>query len=179
MQNWVIISEDYLNYLRGFEPRIPHSNYGETKFKPFFGTLFEMDELVYVTQVSHPKSRHHNMRDALDFQKIYLPGGSSGAPDRLIAVVNLNYMFPLPKTMLKTLDYGDIDQYRTFPSSAEKGKYIDLLKKEISKINELGVEKKAFRLYQLKLNYPNDKVSCRCVDFKFLESKSREYNSNT
>lgn len=29
MQNWVIISEDYLNYLRGFEPRIPHSNYGE------------------------------------------------------------------------------------------------------------------------------------------------------
>lgn len=58
MQNWVIVDEKYLDYLRGFEPRIPHSNYGEAKLKPFFGALFEVDELVYITQVSHPQTRH-------------------------------------------------------------------------------------------------------------------------
>ena len=52
MQNWVIVDEKYLDYLRGFEPRIPHSNYGEAKLKPFFGALFEVDELV--SQTSHP-----------------------------------------------------------------------------------------------------------------------------
>ena len=50
---WKIVNEDYLNYLRHNETRIPHSNYGEDKYKPFFGILFETNDFYYVTQISH------------------------------------------------------------------------------------------------------------------------------
>ncbi len=178
MQNWVIVDEKYLDYLREFEPRIPYSNYGEANMKPFFGALFEVDDLIYVTQVSHPQTRHLTMHNALDFHKIYLPNDSLSLTDRLAAVVNLNYMFPLPKTMLKFLDYSTIEQHRTFSSLSEKSKYIDLLKKEMIEINKSGIDKKALRLYELKLNYPDNKTSRRCVNFKFLEDKAKTYITN-
>ena len=34
MQNWVVIEEKYLDYLRATERRIPFSNYGSDKYKP-------------------------------------------------------------------------------------------------------------------------------------------------
>lgn len=175
MQKWVVVDDKYLNYLREFESRIPISDYGANKYKPFFGALFTVGDLVYITQVSHPQPRHLNMRDALDFHKIYLPNKSSTQPDRLVAVVNLNYMFPMPKVMLKFLDYADIDQYHSFVSSAEKSKYINLLQKELAGINKSKLKDRAFRLYQLKLNYPDDRVSKRCIDFRALEQNAYAY----
>ena len=71
MQNWVVIDEKYLNYLRGYEHRIPFSDYGADHYKPFFGVLFEKDDLVYITQISHAQPRHELIRDALDFTTIY------------------------------------------------------------------------------------------------------------
>lgn len=41
MQNWLVIDESYLDYLRKYEHRIPKSNYSTSKLKPFFGKLFE------------------------------------------------------------------------------------------------------------------------------------------
>lgn len=35
MQNWFIIDEKYLDYLRKEEQRIPYSDYGSNKFKLF------------------------------------------------------------------------------------------------------------------------------------------------
>ncbi len=61
MQNWVIIDEKYLDFLRAAEPRIPFSDYGTDKYKPFFGVLFEIGDLVYVTQISHAQPRHMNI----------------------------------------------------------------------------------------------------------------------
>ena len=37
---WINVNEDYLDFLRKSEPKIPHTNY-ENKYKPFFGVLFE------------------------------------------------------------------------------------------------------------------------------------------
>ncbi len=45
-------------------------------------------------------------------------------------------------------------------------------------INKSGIDKKALRLYQLKLNYPDNKTSRRCVNLKFLESKAKTYIIN-
>lgn len=39
---WLVIDEKYLNYFRNKESKIPNSNYGNNKFKPFFGILFEL-----------------------------------------------------------------------------------------------------------------------------------------
>lgn len=90
---WINVNEKYLDYLRNVESRIPRTDYGSDKYKPFFGVLFEIDNLYYITQVSHAQTRRYKMKQQKDFFKIY----DSKNLNRLIAVVNLNYMFPIPK----------------------------------------------------------------------------------
>lgn len=175
MQNWVVIDEKYLNYLRATERRIPYSDYGTDKYKPFFGVLFEEGDLAYVTQISHAQPRHAAMRNAPDFIKVFLPDRNPVNPDRLAAVVNLNYMFPIPKSMIQNLEYKDIDKHRSFKSDQEKSQYIDLLKRELSQINTLNIDVKAKKLYEKKKRFPNDAVSLRCVDFCALEQLAKQY----
>lgn len=50
------VNEKYLDYLRNVESRIPRTDYGSDKYKPFFGVLFEIDNLYYITQVSHAQT---------------------------------------------------------------------------------------------------------------------------
>lgn len=70
---WINVDEQYLDYLRGYEKRIPFTDYGTDKYKPFFGVLFEIDDLYYVTQVSHAQPRHYKLKENKDFFKIYDP----------------------------------------------------------------------------------------------------------
>ncbi|MBD5463548.1 MAG: hypothetical protein HDR24_10940 [Lachnospiraceae bacterium] len=91
---WINVNEQYLDYLRKVEKRIPRTDYGEDRYKPFFGILFEKDGLYYITQVSHAQPRHNKLKQQKDFYKVYDPK----SPTRLIAVINLNYMFPIPKS---------------------------------------------------------------------------------
>ena len=175
MQTWVTVDEKYLDYLRSFEGKIPNSNYGADKMKPFFGVLFEIGDLAYVTQISHIKPRHLKMKDAPDFRKIYIPGSNPNLPDRPVAVVNLNYMFPIPKALVKPLYYRDIDKHRAFSSKSERTKYVDLLMKEMAAINKIGIEGLAQKLYKTKADFPDAVVSKRCLDFKMLEEKAQVY----
>ena len=115
------------------------------------------------------------MRNTPDFIKIYIPDRTPGAPDRLVAVVNLNYMFPIHKSLVTNLEYKDIDKHRTFRTPLEKSQYIDLLTKELEQINNLNIDKKAQKLYEKKLRFPNDTVSKRCVDFCALELLASTY----
>jgi len=50
---WLVIDEKYLDYLRIIDSRIPYSDYGENRYKPFFGVLFETEHFCYVTQMAH------------------------------------------------------------------------------------------------------------------------------
>lgn len=175
MQNWVVIDEKYLDFLRKEEPRIPFSDYGTDKYKPFFGVLFEVGDLAYVTQISHAQPRHHRMRNAPDFIKIFIPDRNPMNPDRLAAVVNLNYMFPIHKSLIEKLEYKDIEKHRTFKTPLEKSQYIDLLTKELAQINNLGIDTKAKRLYDKKKRFPSDTVSRRCIDFCSLEPFAEAY----
>ena len=131
---WIIVDEKYLDYLRGYESRIPRTNYGSDKYKPFFGVLFEIEDLYYVTQVSHPQRRHEHMTQQKDFYKLFDPNNSN----KLLAVVNLNYMFPIPKQYTQVFQNKNINQYRTFSSEDEKSKYISLLALELKAINKLS-----------------------------------------
>ena len=175
MQNWVVIDEKYLDYLRAVENRIPFSDYGTDKYKPFFGVLFEIGDLAYVTQVSHAQPRHIQMKNAPDFIKIFIPDRNPANPDRLVAVINLNYMFPIHKTLIENLEYKNIEKHRTFRSLQEKSQYIDLLTKELAQINKLGVDAKAKKLYDKKKRFPSDAVCRRCIDFCAMESLAKTY----
>lgn len=151
--------------------RIPNINYGENKYKPFFGTLFEVDDLYYVTQVSHPQKRHLSLRQQKDFFKLFDPN----SPKRLIAVINLNYMFPVHKSQTYSFEKKNIDTYRTFKSDEEKSKYIKLLNLELSIINSMDLGTKALNLYNLKYSNPEDAVSKRCINFKFMEKNALKF----
>lgn len=168
---WINVDEKYLDYLRSTESRIPKTDYGSDKYKPFFGVLFEVDDLYYVTQVSHPQKRHRNMKQQKDFYKLFDPDN----PTHLIAVVNLNYMFPIPKECTSDFKKKEIDNYRTFKSEDAKSKYIDLLDTELRVINSLKLDQKALLIYNLKYNKPDDKVSSRCIDFKAMERLAKLY----
>ena len=169
MVSWKIINEDYTDYLRNnFESRIPLTNYGVDKLKPFFGELFRIGDLVYVTQVTSPKSRHFKLKQSIDFYKIY-------QGKQLISCVNLNYMFPVPIAELSNMQYKDIDQYVTFKTEQDKSKYIQLLKYELSEINKLGLETASVDLYKRKYDKPKDPVSLRCFDFKALENGANQW----
>lgn len=159
---WYTVDEDYLNFLRSNEPRIPNADYGPEKFKPFFGALFELGDIVFITQVSHPQRRHQRMHENTDFCKLY-----NG--NHLIAVVNLNYMFPVHKNRLIEVKYKNIDNFRTFVDNNERNQYITLLKKEMKQIKQKNISSKAYKLYNRKSSFPYDKVSKRCLDFKHLE----------
>lgn len=169
---WINVDENYLDYLRSIENRIPRTDYGSNKYKPFFGVLFETDNLYYVTQVSHPQKRHKNMKQQKDFYKLFDPDNTT----RLIAVVNLNYMFPIPKECTHDFEKKKIDTYRTFKSEDAKSKYIDLLDTELKVINTLNLSEKALYIYNLKYNKPEDNLSKRCIDFKYMEILAKSYS---
>ena len=178
METWIVVDEEYLSYLREYDPRVPFSNYGADKMKPFFGELFSIGDLVYITPISHPQARHNKMKNAPDFQKVYAPDKNSAVGDRLIAVVNLKYMIPIPKDMITPLVYADIEQHRTFKTEQDKSKYIDLLKTELEIIKKSNIVNKASRLYNLKINYPDNVIAQRCIDFKLLETKAMLYSDS-
>ena len=45
---WIDIDDKYLDFLREFEKRIPFSDYGTDKMKPFFFFFFYLKEFSYV-----------------------------------------------------------------------------------------------------------------------------------
>lgn len=110
------------------------------------------------------------MKSNIDFKKIYDP-----ADGHLIAVVNLNYMFPIPKYMRTPLKYKDIDKHRTFASEEEKSKYIDLMKTELKVINSMDLSKPAINIYKSKYSKPDSNLSNRCIDYKQMEEPARKY----
>ena len=170
---WINVNEAYLDYLRETERRIPKTDYGTNKYKPFFGVLFEVGDLYYVTQVSHPQDRHKKLKQQKDFYKLFDPD----IRGRLIAVVNLNYMFPIPKEQTSPFVKKNIHTYRTFKTEKEKRLYISLLNTELKIINSKyeKIRKNTIKLYQEKINNPNSKISNRCCDFKLLEEILNKY----
>ncbi|MCM1263258.1 MAG: type III toxin-antitoxin system ToxN/AbiQ family toxin [Butyrivibrio sp.] len=165
------MNEKYLDYLRIVEKRIPLTDYGTDRYKPFFGILFEIGDLYYVTQISHAQPRHERLKQQKDFYKVFDPKN----PKRLLAVVNLNYMFPIPKDETTPFEKKEIHTYRTFKSEIEKSKYINLLDVELMAINSLDIGTKAEELYRLKYDKPEHVVSKRCIDFKDMERLALQY----
>ena len=111
------------------------------------------------------------MKQQKDFYKVYDPQNI----ERLIAVVNLNYMFPIPKGQTTPFEKKNIHSYRTFETEEEKSKYIDLLDRELLSINRMNIGKKAEILYQMKYEKPESVISKRCIDFKVMEDLALNY----
>ena len=166
---WCTINKDYISFLKNYDSHIPNIDYGNNGYKPFFSPLFEKDGLVYVTQISSKKPRHLKMKESIDFVKIF-----DKTNKKLISVINLNYMFPVPKSEIIEVKYKNIDNFRTFSSLDEKNKYINLLKYEMKVINNKNIQAQALKVYN-SVN-TDSFLKNRSLSFLLLEEKAIEYS---
>ena len=84
-------------------------------------------------------------------------------------------MFPVPTDKLKDLDFGRIEEVRSFENDKKRQKYVYFLKQELKAINELHLENAAQKLYRVKYSSPEAPVSKRSLDFKQLEQYAKQY----
>lgn len=169
--HWYIVDKKYVNYLKTFDSKIEDIDYKDN-LKPYIGIVININEFNYYVPVSSPKDKHYKMKEGIDFIKIKQEG-------RILGVLNLNNMIPILDECVKKLEYENIGQYRKFKTEKEKKIYIALLNTELKVINSKckKIKKNTIRLYQEKIENPNSKVSNRCCNFKFLESKLNQFIS--
>ena len=79
------IDNDYIDYLRKFDKRVP---YNKTKTRPYVGVVYTFNNQTYFAPLSSPKPKHLTMnKDAIDIFKI---------KDGELGIVNINNMIPTP-----------------------------------------------------------------------------------
>ena len=169
---WYIVNKKYVKYLKFFDNKIENIDY-QSNLKPFIGIILNINNFNYYVPIYSPKGKHYRMKDGIDFIKIK-------KEDRILGVLNLNNMIPILNKYVKVLKYNEIEKYRTFKTDREKKTYIALLNSELKIINSKyeEINRNAIKLYEEKIKNPNSKVSRRCCNFKFLETKLNQYILN-
>lgn len=170
--DWYVVDKIYIRYLTQFDPRVGYVEYG-AKLKLHVGILMNVHRHHYYVPISSAKPKHQHMSNSLDFHKIRDPDTAY-----LYAVLNLNNMIPVPDTCITQLKYNQIEQFRSFGNEKEKTNYIYLLQKEKAIIDSMQsvIQKKAEKLYNKCLHFPNSSLASRCCNFKLLEEKCNAYS---
>lgn len=179
---WCLINPEYLDFLKKTESRIPNYEYTQLRkdgtykklLKPFFAVVLKHNDFVYVAQVNHAQKRHYSIPESKDFIKIFDPV----VPKKILCVVNLNYMFPVPASEIKYLKMKDIEEVRDFDSIEEKSNYIKLLNIEMKQMGEKDIPKKASDLYSYIQTNFDSKLKARCFDWDYLENQCSNWTQN-
>ena len=147
------VQEDYTDFLRSAESRIPTINYiNNNKF--LCGVVFSIEKFNYYAPISSFNQKQFtNM-------PIYHNG-------KIISTVRFSYMFPCPENVLTEKDFllePDI-------------KYRDLLLNELAYCNSHydDIKKKAAYIYKRYLTGKDTVLLNHCCNFPVLEEKMQEY----
>lgn len=157
MLNLYTVSQDYVIFLQSIDYRTP-SLLGSKVSRPFVGTVFEVDNILFFAPLTSPKEKHLKMKDTLDFIKIN--GGIYGA-------INLNNMIPVQKENVKLISLHILPAF-----SKQEIAYKNLLinQKDWCDKHEHSIISKAKKLYYLKTeNKLITSVDKRCCNFNSLK----------
>ncbi|EOU1128389.1 type III toxin-antitoxin system ToxN/AbiQ family toxin [Clostridium perfringens] len=148
------VKEEYIEYLRRFDDTVEEN---KNEKRPYIGILIQVNEFNYFAPLTSPKPKHKTMKNQIDFIKI---------KDGELGAINLNLMIPVP-----------LDQLIKFDINKEEEEYRNLLRNQYRflKSNKNKIKDKADNLYEKVVKY-NSFVKERCVKFKLLESKCKDYN---
>lgn len=149
------IKEKYINFLRKYDDKVL---FNKNETRPYIGVLFNIGEIKYFAPLSSPKNKFLHMKNYIDFIKI--DNGRLGA-------INLNNMIPVVKDAILDFKINEV---------CDK-EYKNLLYNQLSYINSNSnlIIKNATNLYN-KVNNFNSRVKDRCINFKLLEEKIKEYS---
>ncbi len=129
--------------------------------RPFVGIVVIMDDKKYCIPLSSPKSKHNEMKNDVDFTKIY-------DKDKLLGVLNFNNMIPVDESVLI-----HVDLRIKSTDSPETAHYKKMSAKQLNwcQQNQDAIVTKANKLYKIITKTPEKSRSLtrRCCDFKKLE----------
>lgn len=168
------ISNNYLNFLRRIDSRIPQEHSGKNRQKrPFIGIIVSDTGVNYFIPLSSPKPKHKKMKNTVDFSKI----GSGG----VYGALNFNNMFPVPDNMSV---YSKVDITVLPNLTLQEQQYRLLLNSQLSwlntpsQINDI-VDKAKFLHDSYFKGTLKKTVHDRCCDFALLEKEYKKYSPRT
>lgn len=154
------INSEYINYLSPYSPHLfLNKKTNQENERKYIGVILQVNNLNYFAPLSSFKPKHKKMDEMIDFIKI-----------KNYAVINLNNMFPVPKTECK---YVDISAQKNF-------KYRSLLLAEYRYVKSIQgkIRKNALVIYKHKTEKGDSTpLAKRCNDFKLLEELCNNYKS--
>lgn len=165
------IDEEYLNFLRKIEEKIMNSKSNYKSNKKFaVGVVLKIGEINYYAPLSSVKP-YQLTSDGLSLNKQYKQRCfpvivRKNKKDTIVSTLRLDFMFPVPKKILKELIFDEI----------EDEKYRIFIRLEYQYIigKEEEILKKARELYE-KAIIPTHFLYKKCCNFKLLEERAKEY----
>lgn len=129
--------------------------------RPFLGIIVICDEKQYCVPLSSPKAKHQQMKNDIDFTKVFDSHG------KLIGVLNFNNMIPVRNDVITRMDIK-IHPYDSAEVKHYKNMTIDQL--TFCQKNQDAIVRKANKLYRLvTTNKASGFVKRRCCKFGELE----------
>lgn len=166
--NFYSVDDEYIKYISQFDS---HIAYNKNNQRPYIGVILHIDQFLYFAPLFSPKPQHVKYRNNLSCLKIY----GNGNENDYLGLIRFSDMIPIPKKEINKISiYG-------------KGiKYQLLLIKQYNYINQPEnaqlIKDKAKKLYDIIINDNKNKKSLFykkiCCNFKVLEEKCLEFNSN-
>lgn len=155
------IDSKYISFLSQYDQHLfQNAKIVQNFSRKYIGILFEINGLKYFAPLSSFKEKHKRLSETIDFVKI----GD-------MAVLNLNNIFPVPEGVYALKD----------PSTEKNLQYKTLLNNEIRIIKQKTEQiiNNAKAVYNHKMtNDGKSKLSQRCLNFKLLEEKCKEWIKN-
>ena len=153
------VNNDYLNYLRMVDPRVPKIKSG--KVRPFVGVVLSINGISYFAPLSSQKKSSRT-----DFK--VSQGGEQ------IASVRTSFMLPIPECALDEIDFS--------LERSNDPKYASLLINEINFIKQAENKAKLLSIALKTYEYAITKsfeYDIFCIDFLKLEEAMRSYPNHT
>jgi len=171
---FIKVDTEYIEFLRKYDTKVQiNSEEMQKDTKPFFGILFSIDDLEYFVPLSSgQKSKYGKMYDLFIKTKkrpidmIFVTEKEKDGTNRLLSVLNLNNMIPIPENAKIEFDI-DVDQNALLL----RAEYI------FCKDNANEIISTAKRIYHAVITKTWDSLQKRSCDFKLLEEKCKEYKS--
>ena len=152
------IDSKYISYLAQFDHHLfQNAKITQNFSRKYIGILFEINGLKYFAPLSSFKEKHKRLSETIDFIKI----GD-------MAVLNLNNIFPVLEGVYSLKD----------PAAEKNLQYRILLNNEIRIIKQKTelIINNAKTVYNHKTtNDGKSRLSQRCLNFKLLEDKCKEW----
>jgi protein AbiQ len=140
------IDDTYITMLLQHDASV-QQNHGT---RPYIGVVLNINDIDYFAPLASPKDKYERS-DSIIYFKVF----SHRTPPKLLGVIKLNCMIPVPKQYLKSVLIDTNTPYGLLLASQHR--YIkskqDAIKKEANTLHHLVVAKKETHLVNMCCNY--------------------------